>query len=149
MLEKLKSSLDRGIAAVGAKSESIVETSKTRLAINNAQKAMESELTNLGYKLYCDWKNGAVDLNTYAADLERIGQIDQDLGAYRSRLEQLKQEETRAAESRVAEPVSANPQPVPVNPQPTEAQAPVFCIRCGRQLAPGSHFCDGCGSRVD
>ena len=139
MLEKLKGTIDKGINAVSAKSESLVETNKTKNIMSNAQKAMDARLAALGQKFYADWKSGSVELETYVSDIEQIMQIERDIEGCKLRLEEIKREE----EARIMNG-GAQPGVPPVGAQP----AVCFCTNCGRQLPAGSRFCDGCGAQL-
>ncbi len=61
MFKSIKDTLDKGVAAVSVKSESIVESSRVRTAIATAQKTMDQELSALGVKCYNSWLSGGTD----------------------------------------------------------------------------------------
>jgi len=152
MLEKLKNTFDKGVAAVSVKSENLVETSRTKTAMSSAQKTMDAELGNLGRRLYEDWKKGAVDLGGYIGDIDRIMQIERDIEGYRARLEQIKMEESRilgGGAQQAAAPMGGMPAPNAWQQGNMQQTATTYCVNCGRPLAVGSRFCDGCGEQVE
>lgn len=132
MLEKLRGTFDKGIAAVSVKSETLVESSRTKTAMNSAQKKMESQLNALGTKIYQAWKSGERSLEGFTADLESIQAVEQEIASLNSYLEEIKQEENRILGSQV---------------QPQSAGG-CFCTQCGKALPAGSRFCDECGTPV-
>ena len=157
MLEKLRGTIDKGITAVSAKSESLVETNKTKGIMSNAQKAMDAEMGALGRRFYNDWKTGSVDMAAYVPDIERIMQIERDIENCRYRLEEIKREEEARIMNSGMQYGSYQPgmgvQPMP--PMGAQPMAPMgaqpgmcICPNCGRQLPMGSRFCDGCGAQL-
>lgn len=132
MFGKLKSTLDKSVAAVSVKSESLVETSRTKTAINNAQQKMGLEFNALGQKVYSLWRTGQ-DLTDIKEDLKRIQELEGEIADLEKRLVEIKEEESR---------LLATPQ---ANPVPSGH----FCSNCGKALAAGSRFCDECGTPVN
>lgn len=128
MAGKLGDIFNKSIATISVKSESMVEISRCKTAIANAQKVMEEGINALGQRLYYDWKQGAVDLNTYTQEIGRIMQVENDIESYKRRMEEIKQQEDVILG--------------------TQNKAGGFCTNCGRQLPAGSRFCDGCGTQV-
>ena len=61
MLGKLKDKLDRGIATVSVKSESMVETSRIKSQIQNYQRQQTTLITQLGNEMYAMWKAGEMN----------------------------------------------------------------------------------------
>lgn len=135
MLEKLKGTFDKGIAAMSVKSETLVESSRTKTAISSAQKKMGLQLNELGMKLYQAWKSGQRSLEGFAEDFESIQAIEQEIASLSSYLEEIKREEGRILGGQTPPP------------QPQSAGG-CFCTRCGKALPAGSRFCDECGTPV-
>lgn len=129
MAGKIGDMFNKGIATISVKSESMVEISRNKTAIANAQKAFDEGITRLGQRLYADWKNGAVDLNTYAPEVEHIMQIERDIEGFKRRMEEIKVQENAILGQ-------------------SNNKGSMFCSNCGKQLPPGSRFCDGCGTQV-
>lgn len=129
MLEKLRGTFDKGVAAVSVKSETLVESSRTKTAISSAQRRMDSELDALGRNIYLTWKNGQFSLEQFQADFERVLSIEQEVATLTAHLEEIKQEELRILGT------------------PTKS-AGCFCSNCGKALPAGSRFCDECGTPV-
>ena len=93
MFKSIKDTLDKGVAAVSVKSESIVESSRVRTAIATAQKTMDQELSALGVKCYNSWLSGGTDQEELEAACQKIKAIQIELTGLKDRLEQIKEEE--------------------------------------------------------
>lgn len=138
MFDNLKDTLNKGVAAVSVKSETLVESSRIKSAISNAQKRMNGELSDLGSKFYNSWKAGQASVEAFAGDLAGIQSIEKEIAELNGRLDQIKAEEDRilgAAQK-------------PAAPAPAPAAGNIFCTSCGKALPAGSRFCDGCGTPV-
>lgn len=136
MFDSLKDTLNKGVAAVSVKSETLVESSRVKSAISNAQKKLDAEKAALGVKLYQSWKDGTASLELFADDFARIQGIEEEIAGLNARLAQIKAEEDKILGS-AARPAA----PVP-------AAGSVFCTNCGKALPAGSRFCDECGTPV-
>lgn len=134
MLERLKSSIDKGVAAVSVKSESLVESSRVRTAMSNTQKNMEEAIHQLGFSFYNSWVSADLDVDRLKAECERIKGMADEIERLKARLEQIKEEESQilGAQKKVA-------------PEPGKAN---FCTGCGKKLEPGVRFCNECGTAV-
>ena len=95
MFKSIKDTLDKGVAAVSVKSESIVESSRVRTAIATAQKTMDQELSALGVKCYNSWLSGGTDQEELEAACQKIKAIQIELTGLKDRLEQIKEEENQ------------------------------------------------------
>lgn len=135
MLDSLKDTLNRSVATVSAKSETLVESSRVKSAISAAQKKMEAGQLTLGVKLYQSWKTGETNIDLFAEDLERIKEVEEEINGLNARLEQIKAEEEARILNNI--PVSSS-----------GATGAIFCTNCGRPLPAGSRFCDECGTPV-
>ena len=134
MFDSLKDTLNKGVAAVSVKSETLVESSRIKSAISNAQKRMTSEMNELGAKFYNSWQAGQASVEAFSAEFASIQSIEQEIAELNVRLEQIKAEEDKILG------VSQKPA--------APAAGSVFCSNCGKALPAGSRFCDGCGSPV-
>ncbi len=132
MLEKLKDTLDKGVAAVSVKSESLVESSRTRTALNTAQKNIQAAIDALGSKFYASWASGQMDMAGLEEECRKIQAMESEAASLRDRLERIKAEESQI--------LGAQKKPA--------APAAVFCTNCGKRLEPGTRFCDECGTPV-
>ena len=138
MLEKLRSTFDKGLATVSAKSESLAESSRVKTTIYSSQKRLETELNALAPRIYASWKAGNRSLEEFADDFARIQIIEQEISILQNRLSEIKQEEEARIQAASADPSPQN-DPIPGG---------FFCGNCGRALPPGSRFCDVCGTPV-
>ncbi len=136
MFDSLRDTLNKGVAAVSVKSETLVESSRVKTAISNAQKQMSSEINALGVKLYNGWKAGEISVEALSGELAGIQGIEKEIEALNQRLEQIKADESKI--------LGQHPAAAPAAP----AGATVFCSNCGKALPAGSRFCDNCGTPV-
>ena len=136
MFDNLKDTLNKGVAAVSVKSETLVENSRIKSAISSAQKRMSSEMSELGVKFYNSWKAGQASVEAFSAEFESIQGIEQEIAELNLRLEQIKAEEDKI--------LGASQKPA----APAPVAGSIFCTNCGKALPAGSRFCDGCGSPV-
>ena len=79
MLEKLKNKLSQGVAAVTVKSESLVETTRTKANISTKQKESDALQLALGSKVYAAWKQGSVTIDMFTEDLNAISAIEAEI----------------------------------------------------------------------
>lgn len=133
MFKSIKDTLNKGVAAVSVKSESIVESSRVRTAIATAQKNMDQELSTLGVKFYNSWLAGSVGQEELEGACQRIKAMQAELADLQSRLEQIKEEENQILGSQKKAAPSGDV---------------VFCVNCGKKLPAGVRFCDACGTPV-
>ena len=131
MLEFLKDTLDKSVAAVSVKSESIVESSRARTAMTTAQKNIDAAINALGVQFYNSWLSGAVDMPALEAECEKIKELHVEVTNLKARLEQIKQEESQI-----------------LGVQQKKAEGAAFCTGCGKKLEPDVRFCDSCGTAV-
>lgn len=134
MLEKLKGTFDKSVATVSVKSGTMVEVSKTNIAISNAQKKLESGIKDLGQQLFSAWKEGPLELECFEESFQALKDIEVEIETLNKRLEEIKEEEARL--------LGTQQKQAPV------AGSGVFCTNCGKNLPSGSRFCDGCGTPV-
>ena len=139
MFDSLKDTLNKGVAAVSVKSETLVESSRVKTAIGSAQKKLEAEKAALGVKLYQSWKDGTASMELFTDDFARVQGIEDEIAGLNARLAQIKAEEDKILGSaqRPAAPAATAP-----------AAGAVFCTNCGKALPAGSRFCDECGTPV-
>lgn len=135
MFDSLKETLNKGVAAVSVKSETLVETSRVKASINSAQRQLEAEKAALGAKLYQSWKDGAASMDLFAGDFARMQGIEAEISGLNARLVQIKAEEEKIlGAQRPAAQASVPEEPA------------LFCPKCGKSLPAGSRFCDQCGT---
>lgn len=135
MFDSLKDTLNKGVAAVSVKSETLVESSRIKSTISNTQKRVAAEQNELGVKFYNSWKAGQASVEAFAEDFARIQGLEKEIEELNVRLEQIKAEEDKilgAAQKPAAAPAAGS----------------VFCTNCGKALPAGTRFCDGCGTPV-
>ena len=91
MFDSLKDRLNKSVAAVSVKSETLVESSRIKSAISNAQKRMTGEMNELGAKFYASWKAGQASVEAFSGEFASIQGIEQEIAELNARLEQIKQ----------------------------------------------------------
>lgn len=128
MFDSLKDTLNKSVAAVSVKSETLVESSRIKSAISNCQKRIEAELNALGIKFYNSWKSGQASVEAFAEDFARIQSLEKEIEGLNVRLGQIKAEEDKILGA-AQKPAGGN----------------VFCTNCGKSLPAGTRFCDNCG----
>lgn len=133
VFDSFMNTINKGVATVSVKSESLVENSRIKSAISANQKQLETAINALGAKVYQMWKSGQLNVELLTEDFERMKGIEGEIAALNARLEQVKAEESKILGS------TAKPAP---------AAGTVFCTNCGKALAAGSRFCDECGTPV-
>ncbi len=134
MFDSLKDTLNKGVAAVSVKSETLVESSRVKSAISNAQKKLEAEKAALGVKLYQAWKDGTASMELFDEDFTRIQGVETEIANLNARLAQIKAEEDKILGGMRTTAPAAPP------------EGAVFCPKCGKALPAGSRFCDECGT---
>lgn len=141
MFDSLKDTLNKGVAAMSVKSETLVEVSRVKSAISAAQRKMDAEKTALGVKLYQSWKEGQASIDLFDDDFVRIQGIEAEIEELNARLVQIKAEEERILGS-------AQRSAAPAAGTGAAAGGTLFCSNCGKALPAGSRFCDECGTPV-
>lgn len=131
MLEKLKGTFDKGVAAVSVKSESIVESSRVRSSIATKQKSVDAAVAELGRRLYDNWLAGDVKVSELEEECRQIQALEAEVTSLKGRLDKIKEEETQI-----------------LGTQKKTAAGAVFCSNCGKKLDPEMRFCDSCGTPV-
>lgn len=132
MFEKLKSKLDQGVATVNAKSESLVETTRTKSNIAAKQRQSEQLKTVLGSRVYDAWRAGNATIEMFNDDFKAIAEIDAEIDSLNDYLKQIKENETQAL-SNAAAAAASTPKCI-------------YCPNCGKALPTDCRFCDVCGS---
>lgn len=142
MFDSLKDTLNKGVATVSVKSETLVESTRIKSAVSSAQKRMSGAVSELGAKFYSSWKAGEASVEAFEEELAGIRAIEKEIEELNARLEQLKVEEEEKLQEAVQKPA-----PVPHTP-PAAPAGSLFCTSCGKALPADSRFCDSCGAPV-
>lgn len=129
MFDSLKDTLNKSVAAVSVKSETLVESSRIKSAISSSQKRIDAEINALGVKFYNSWKSGEINVEAFTEDFARIQGIEKEIEGLNARLTQIKAEEDKI--------LGAAQKP---------AAGSIFCTNCGKSLPAGTRFCDNCGN---
>ena len=143
MLEKLRSTFDRGIATVSVKSESMVEMSRIKSQIQNLQRQQAALTTQLGGEMYEMWKAGEMNRERFQEVCSEIYACEQAIAEQNRRMEQVRAEEQQLLGTPPAAQPAASAQPAA---QPQAAGA--FCPNCGTQNPDSAKFCVGCGTKL-
>lgn len=136
IFDSIKDTLNKGVATVSVKSESLVESSRVKSAISVAQKKLDGGLADLGAKFYQLVKDGQAEAGALGAEVAQLQGVEKELQELQARLGQIKEEESKLLGGvGTARPAAAVP-------------GGSFCTSCGKALAPGARFCDECGAPV-
>ncbi len=170
MLGKLKDKLDRGIATVSVKSESMVETSRIKSQIQNYQRQQTALITQLGNEMYAMWKAGEMNRERFEQVCKEIYGFEQAIAEQNRRIEQIRVEEQQLlgtqpmpippqtpqqmpqqmpAQSQMPQQMSAQQAPgAPVSMQAQPASARL-CPACGKPVPADALFCVECGVKLE
>lgn len=174
MLGKLKDKLDRGIATVSVKSESMVETSRIKSQIQNYQRQQTALITQLGNEMYAMWKAGEMNRERFEQVCKEIYGFEQAIAEQNRRIEQIRIEEQQLlgtqpmpqqmpaqpqmpqqmpqqmpAQSQMPQQMSAQQAPgAPVSMQAQPASARL-CPACGKPVPADALFCVECGVKLE
>lgn len=136
IFDSIKDTLNKGVATVSVKSESLVESSRVKAAIGGTQKKLDTALAALGARFYQLVKAGQVEAGALDAEVTELQGMEQELQELQARLEQIKDEESKILGGAGAK-------------KPAAAPGGSFCTACGKALAPGARFCDECGTPLN
>lgn len=145
IFDSIKDTLNKSVATMSVKSESLVESSKVKASISETQRKVDGALAGLGPKFYQMVKDGQMTAGGLAEDVEELRKLEKELQELEARLEQIKEEEAKLLSSTGAKKPAA-PAPAPAAAEPAAGGS--FCSSCGKALAPDSRFCDECGTPV-
>lgn len=124
MLKKIKGTLDRGLATMSVKSESLVETGRTKAAIANLEDRLHDAEAALGKRFYELWKQGGRETAELAEELTAVDSLCAERDKLSARLEQIRREEEALLSK-------------------TSGR---FCMHCGKPAEDDAKFCMHCGS---
>lgn len=139
MLEKIKSTFDRGLATVSVKSESMVEISRIKAQIQGLQKQQTTMISRLGEEMYAMWKSNEMDRERFEQLCGEISGVEKTVEELNRRIEQVRTEEQQLLGTS-APAAGAAPAAAP-------AQG-LFCPACGTKNQPGARFCVNCGGKL-
>lgn len=167
LFDKLRKGLDKGIAAVGAKSKEVLETSQLRSQIRGLEEEKRNRLEELGNIVYTMVSRGTLDQERLQEKCCSIAAIDK---AIQEKEEQIRviQIKTQEAIGRVGlHPIAKcscgadlfegakfcgrcgqNVQEILKHAQEAAAAPSAGCPRCGAPTRPGARFCGNCGSAL-
>lgn len=140
MLERLKSTLDKSIAAVSVKSEVLVENSKIKAQIQNLDRERAALVNKLGVAMYEMWGTNSFSREVFQQMCEAIRACEDGIAEQNRRLEQIKREEQQILGTAQTPRAPAPPQGAPMG-------GGVVCA-CGVTNTPDARFCVGCGTKL-
>jgi NADH pyrophosphatase NudC (nudix superfamily) len=166
-LERIKGGIDRGVAAVSARSREMVDVSRLRSqrrAIEDDMKEAFEELGHIVYRLHVNGRLEA-EADRIRGKCEGLAQREQQIGAID---EQIRAAQARAQEALSRRPVTATgtcacgaalleaarfcgqcgrPVEAAVLEPAQDAPSPA-CQACGEVFPPRARFCGACGARL-
>lgn len=154
MFESLKDTFDKSVATVSVKSESLVESSRTKAALNNTQKRLDAALNELGRVAFSQWQNNCLTQESVAEQCQQVQQLAQEVESLSRRIEKIKEEENNilgaSKKTTFRTPVNAASPIVQRAPQSAAPEGAVcYCSNCGKKLDADARFCDECGATVE
>lgn len=162
MFEKIKKTIDRGVATAGVQSSTYLESTKLRAMIENVQNSVQQAKTEMGNTVYANWKNGNENTAYIESVCTNIRRMEEEIDGYKAQIEVLQAEKGRvlnaaaAASSSVSGIVCSCGQVNNPNakfcrgcgkPMEAPVQTAHVCVNCGAQLEEEALFCTNCGTK--
>ena len=137
-LEKLKSSINRGVTAINVKTSSTLEKAKLKTQIETIQNEVQRMMTAVGEAVYLMWQKEDKDFSKLDQHLAVIKQRKAEIAAL--------EEAIAAIDQRNQQILGDGNTEVPVI---AEAVAPAnACAACGTPYPEGAKFCRACGNKL-
>lgn len=137
MLQKFKSSVNRGVTTISVKASSSLEKTKIKTHIESIETDISKLIVNVGETMYAVWESGERDytsvealLSTIQQKKAEIVQLTKDMASIDVRDDQI------LGNTRVEKPVEASDPDGIVCPGCSAvcASAAKFCRKCGHKL---------------
>ena len=149
MLEKIKSSVNRGVTSINVKASSSIEKSKLRTHIETLERDIEKLEQKAGITGFEIWKQ-AGDYALLDETFRSIQQKKEEIEALKAQfaqIDELNQQILGTAER--GNTPAGQAAPVQENPSAAPAQPTVFCVNCGTGYVKAPKFCTRCGCKME
>ena len=123
--DKMKQTIDKGVATVSVKSTSLIEVNKIKLQITQLKERIDNLKIEAGELLYSNYKGYEVDDETYARIFKEIDSLYEEIKEKEDTIAQIKKEEAEALGTNRQKQCSCG------NLVDSNAQ---FCNVCGRTI---------------
>lgn len=137
-LQKLKSSLTRGVTAISLKTSSSLEKAKIKTHIESIKAEIDKSIVSVGEAAYAIWESGETDFSPLNESFADIKQKKDEI----ARLEET-YESIDERDGQILGVTGETPPPPPV----PQAEG-VVCPNCGATYAASVRFCRKCGSKI-
>ncbi len=124
LFDRVKSGLDKGLAAVSVKSQEMLEVTKIKSQIGNLNGQMSDLQQKLGETVYQMYLQDSFDQSGIQEQCESIKTLEAQIGEKEAELQVVR---VKAA----------------------EAMGKRFCDSCKTEIEDGVKFCGNCGRKVD
>ena len=143
MLEKLKSSVNRGVATINVKASSSIEKSKLRTHIETLERDIEKLEQKAGIMAFEIWKQEGdyTLLNETFLSIQQKKEEIELLNAQFAEIDEKNQQilGTSGTDAPAQEASSSS----------APAQPTAFCVNCGAGYVKAPKFCTRCGSKME
>lgn len=136
-LEKFKSSINRGVAAVSVKTSASLEKAKIKAQIDTLNSDVQKMMPAVGEAFYLMWQRGDTDFSRLYEHLEVIRQKKEEIAALNAEYAAVDQRNNQALNTAESTPISA-----------AAMVSGSVCPNCGTAYAEGARFCRKCGNKL-
>lgn len=150
MIGRIKSGIDKGIASVGVRSSTYLETGKLKTKIETLVGDMEEAFKEMGKTIYVQWKEDTLKVESIETMCGHIKEMEEEVSSYQEQIERLEKERARLLER--AEQGKKGATRTCACGYENEPSAR-FCVQCGNALSELSpqtemHVCPACGAQI-
>lgn len=137
ILQKFKSSVNRGVTTISVKASSSLEKSKIKSQIDSIETDIRKLFANVGETVYAAWESGEKDISCVEATLSTIQQKKAEVAKLTEDMASIDVRDDQILSNSGAE-------------KPAETSAPdgLVCPGCGAVCASTSMFCRKCGHKL-
>lgn len=137
VLEKLKSSINRGVTAINVKTSSTLEKAKLKTQMDTINNEVQRMMTAVGEAVYLMWQKEDRDLSKLDEHLEVVKQKKAEAAALADQI--------AAIDARNDQILGTGNTDVSIT---LDAPVNQTCSACGSVCAEGAKFCRTCGNKL-
>ncbi len=135
VLQKFKSSVNRGITTISVKTSSTLEKSKIKTHIETLSRDIKNDIALVGDAAYKIWLSGKTDFSELFEKFEAIKNKYQDVEDLNKQLSSIDERDSQILGNNVAEQ--------------KEIKKTYICTNCGTQYEVPVNFCRKCGKKIE